>query len=666
MIALVSEGAACRLAVGSGGNIFIVNGNGGGVNRFTTVGFQQSLAPSGISLGIDPSDDHVYVGDASRVTEYLPDGTKVSDTGVGVPYDQTGIGTLGYVYGVAVRGSTGRMYVADRTSNRIAVYGPLDTFPDVSTGSASAISRTAAALSGHVASAGGDTVDCEFEWGLDATYGHSQPCDQALPISGAADVSAHLAGLTPGSTYHYRIVAGNSAGSTPGADMTFETPFVDGVTTAAATAIARDGAMLNGSLEPNGVEAHYYFEWGGDTSYGNMTPAPPGTSAGAGSGATPATAGLTGLTPATSYHFRLVAENSQGITYGPDMSFETLPAVIGIQAQDPSGVSQTGLTLNAKLDPDGHDTHYYFEWGTTTSYGATTSAPPGPEAGSAGSGTTTVSAALTDLESPGEYHYRLVASNSFGTTYGSDQVALTLPPLLPGVSETSASEVTPTTALLGAGIDPGYGPTIYRFQYGTSTTYEASTNTSEPVGSDHSVHPVSVKVTELTPGTTYHYRAIAINYSGVTRGPDQVLVTPGPPLIKNPSSGAATATSVQLQVNIDPAGSPTSYRVEYGIGPGYSSTTGETPVGGDHGDHAVRVSLNGLSPGSVYHYRVVATNQIGAEESADQSFTTAALPPAITPVPPVRCKKGFVKRRGKCAKKRAGKHRKSNKRGSSR
>ena len=90
-----------------------------------------------------------------------------------------------------------------------------------------------------------------------------------------------------------------------------------------------------------------------------------------------------------------------------------------------------GAPLNGLLDPNGLETHYCFEYGTSTSYGACT---PSKEA-SAGSGTvaTAVSAALTGV-SPGLFHYRLAATNSDGTTYGQDQTADTAPPAVTQVT----------------------------------------------------------------------------------------------------------------------------------------------------------------------------------------------------------------------------------------
>jgi hypothetical protein len=84
-------------------------------------------------------------------------------------------------------------------------------------------------------------------------------------------------------------------------------------------------------------------------------------------------------------------------------------------------VGETEATLKGAVNPNGKDTHYYFQYGETTSYGLSTPAPPGTDADS-GTSEVSVSATATGLTGDATtYHYRLVATNAGGTTYGSDQ-----------------------------------------------------------------------------------------------------------------------------------------------------------------------------------------------------------------------------------------------------
>jgi hypothetical protein len=94
--------------------------------------------------------------------------------------------------------------------------------------------------------------------------------------------------------------------------------------TQVATEITDTAATLNGTGNPDGVRTDYWFQYGTTTAYGNETPHRDG-----GSGTEPQNVSerVTGLSPSTTYHFRLVAQPDGGHPlYGPDQSFTTLGA----------------------------------------------------------------------------------------------------------------------------------------------------------------------------------------------------------------------------------------------------------------------------------------------------------------------------------------------------
>lgn len=94
------------------------------------------------------------------------------------------------------------------------------------------------------------------------------------------------------------------------------------ITTGAATAVTAHTAKLAGSVNPNGSATTFFFQFGSSTRYGYGTTA---SSAGSGKKALQVTASLTNLTPDTTYHYRLVALNSGGTSYGKDKTFKTPP-----------------------------------------------------------------------------------------------------------------------------------------------------------------------------------------------------------------------------------------------------------------------------------------------------------------------------------------------------
>lgn len=94
------------------------------------------------------------------------------------------------------------------------------------------------------------------------------------------------------------------------------------VTTGSVSSITYNSATLNGTVNPNGLSTTYFFQWGRTTSYGSSTPV---TSAGISKGNVAASARITGLRLYAIYHYRLVATNSAGTTYGADQSFQQKP-----------------------------------------------------------------------------------------------------------------------------------------------------------------------------------------------------------------------------------------------------------------------------------------------------------------------------------------------------
>lgn len=198
--------------------------------------------------------------------------------------------------------------------------------PGATTGDASALTDTQASLAGTV-NPQGELTSYAFQYGTTTAYGQQSGLSSAG--SGTADVpvTADLAGLTPGTTYHYRVIATNASGTTVGADRTFTTtgsapppPPAPSATTGAATA-GEGSATLSGSVNPNGVSTSYYFEFGATANYGQQTP-PQG--AGSGSSTVSVSASLSGLAANTTYHYRLVAVGPQGaFAIGADRTFVT-------------------------------------------------------------------------------------------------------------------------------------------------------------------------------------------------------------------------------------------------------------------------------------------------------------------------------------------------------
>jgi DNA-binding beta-propeller fold protein YncE len=142
-------------------------------------------------------------------------------------------------------------------------------------------------------------------------------------------VTASVNGLQPRTTYHFRVVATNKSGqTTTGPDQSFETLPPVSIDSISVSQVSANGALLETELNPHGLPSAYHFEYDtapyavGEAAHGTSIPFPDG-SAGEGSADVQRTAALTGLATATTYHYRVVAENTLGRVESEDREFTT-------------------------------------------------------------------------------------------------------------------------------------------------------------------------------------------------------------------------------------------------------------------------------------------------------------------------------------------------------
>ena len=280
------------------------------------------------------------------------------------------------------------------------------TAPTATTQAATSITTSSATLNSYV-NPNGLSTTIYFQYGLTASYGSTTSLGGIGTAAGNYGFS--ISGLTANTLYHFRIVAYSSGGTTYGSDLTFTTSAqAPTATTQAASSITSTSAQLNSYVNPNGASTTIYFQYGLTTSYGSTTISGNiGTSAG-NYGST------VSLLPNTPYHFRIVAYNSGGTTYGSDASFTTAAQAPTATTQAASSITSTSAQLNSYVNPNGASTTIYFQYGLTTGYGSTTIS------GNIGTSARNYGSTISSLSPNTTYHFRIVAYNTGGTSYGSD------------------------------------------------------------------------------------------------------------------------------------------------------------------------------------------------------------------------------------------------------
>jgi hypothetical protein len=596
------------------GNSVLASGTDDGVGTAA-----QFTNPTGVAVD---SNENIYVADSdnSTIREITP-GAMVTTIG-GTP-EAPGVGDgLGgdaqftSPAGIAVDGS-GNIYVSDSNNDYISIGVPQQV-----TGNVVAISATAAVVSGS-ANPNGNDATVWFDYGTDTTYGSQSAAQDIGTGTGFVAVTGTLAGLTPGTTYHYRLDFNNSLGTFYGNDQVF---LAGPGFTVSAAAVTGTSVTFSGSVNPNGFagpgydtgNVNVYWQYGtASGSYPHQTAALE-----IGTGGSPMPVMLTmsssGLSPAI-YHYQLVISSTVGLTYGPDQVFSLKPPTVANAAPVITG---TGATLSPAVNPNGLDTTAYIQYGLTTAYSSGTTAPQ-----DMGSGFTpaVLNANLTGLAINTTYHYQVVATNVRGTVYGLDQVFVTGPTFT-----TNNALVTGTSVTLSASVNPnGFaGPmstpgNVYVYwQYGYSAGSYTQQTTSQAIGTGRSPVPVTLEMPSSgLSAAIYHYQLVVSSSAGLTDGPDQVFSLE-PPTVTG-SAAVITGSGATLSATVNPNGLNTTAYIQYGLTTAYTSGTAASEnIGSGLAPVVVNANLTGLAFDTTYHFQVVTTNVLGTVYGPDQVFTT--------------------------------------------
>ncbi len=473
-------------------------------------------------------------------------------------------------------------------------------------------------------------------------YPNRSTSPQALPFgqSGNEVVGGgfSLGDLAPGwETAGYLVVraqVGNQT-QTTGSQPT--------VTTVSATSITQTSVTFNGSANANNASTNVWFEYGTTSSFGQTS----STQTISGSSIQNYSTSVSNLQSNTTYYYRAVAQNSFGTVYGSTFTFTTTT-----QNQQGTGapivttnsaisVGQNYATLSGSVNPNNSSTNAWFEYGTSASFGQSTSLV------TIGSGSFNYnhSAYVSNLQNNATYYYRVVAQNSFGTSYGTTMTFVTgqgsVGTGLPIVSTQSASTIGQTYATLNGSINPNNSSANAWFEWGTSQSFGNSTP-QQFIGSGSFTTNFTYSISSLSPNTTYYYRAVSSNGQGTTYGSTYTFVTNSStgtyggtlPVVTTSGANGITSTAAVLNGFVTPNGNTTYAWFEYGRSQSLGFTVGNQDVGSSFTSRIYSATAVNLVPNSTYFYRAVASNQNGIVYGNLMTFSTPVGAAVVTTPPP--------------------------------
>ena len=500
--------------------------------------------------------------------------------------------------------------------------------PVVTTSPASATSSSTATGGGIVEADGGAEVT---ERGV--CWSASANPDITLTTktsdgTGTGSFSSEITGLEPFTDYHIRAYATNSAGTAYGDELTFTTsPTIPSLTTIAATGISRTTATSGGNITSNGgsVVLLSGICWSTST-LPSLSDTHTSDSAEAGI----FTSYLSGLSPGTLYYIRAYATNSEGTSYGDELSFTTDPVTTAtLSTAEVTSISSTTAVSGGLITDDGGSRVSVrgICWATTPS--PTTD----DDFTRNGSGTGSFTSDITGLQPSTTYHVRSYATNKEGTAYGNDLSFMT-PADFPSLTTTTVSDITRTSAASGGNItsDGGSDITVSGICWGTS--HHPSTSGPHTTNGTASGSFTS-NMTGLNPETHYYVRAYATNSVGTSYGNELSFTTDQ---VVRATLSTANVTSIGHESAVsggeitDDGGSSITAR-------GICWSTSSRPDLNDDfttdgtGTGSFTSEMSGLQPHTDYHVRAYATNSAGTAYGDDLTFTTSATFPSLNTIP---------------------------------
>jgi phosphodiesterase/alkaline phosphatase D-like protein len=663
-------------------DVYIFNAAGTAVET-TINGTANPNFPSGFgflrgsSLAVDQATGNVFVANQkenSVVSEFTDSGAFVSQIGPWVGSGPAKLESSPNGATVAVDNSSsspnqGTIYVPALhfvpQSFSVGVYAfdsaltPVSALPVPANVNPASVTNESATLKATIDNEGAQSgSSCKFQLALASSPGTpvAEPtCTEAVGGEAPEAVQANATGLDPNTAYVYRVLATNAAGGPVAAvpDKDFSTlPNAPVVATDAEGALGQTTAVLNGHVDNEGAAAgsacSFEVALATNPTYsGSIAVLPCIVTPVMGSAGEAVAATATGLSPNTSYVYRVIATSTGGSVNGVSEPFSTLPNAPVVANDDPGTIAQTSIVLNGHVDNEGAAA------GSSCKFVVAAAATPGTAIVEPACTTTpvngtadeAVTATATGLDPNTAYVYRVVATNAGGTSTGAPDKAASTLPNAPVVANDDPGTITQTSVVLNGHVDNEGAAAGSNCKFVVATAAVPGTPVTEPPCTTTPVsgtagEAVTATATGLDPNTAYVYRVVATSAGGTSTGaPDKTASTlPNAPEALTDPVGAVDRTTAVLNGRLDnegaSAGSTCAFELTRASDPAYSAKVmvpcTATPIAGT-GEVAVTATATGLTADTSYIYRLRASSAGGSTAGTDVPFKTLPEPVLATP-----------------------------------
>ncbi len=536
------------------------------------------------------------------------------------------------------------------TAVNVAASGSgVNTAPVVTSGTASAITQTAATVSGTISNTGCSAISAYgIEYSTTTGFANGTGTSVASSNLSAGNFSADLAGLTIATTYYFHAWATNSAGTSYGTEGTFTTASPD-PQILVSTLTGFGDVCVNATAGPGSFTIS-----GTNLTTADITVA--------------ALSGFTYSTTSAGTYTTSLTLTQTGGSYSQEIFVKFTPVAIqsyngaitvsGGGISSPVDVAATGAGVNtqAGLTTGSASSITYNSAsiaGTITATGCTAVTAYGFEYSTTnnftpGNGTVVAasnlnagafSAALNGLSPVTVYYFRAFATNGGGTAYGAQQ-SFTTAAVPISLTATALSAFGPAcinnsvgpnsftingTFLTTANVN--VGPLAgYTFSTTSGGTYTSSLSLTQPGGTYSTV--VYVK---FNPTAVQAYNGnIPVSGGGFATTVNVAASGTGVNTTATLTTGIATNVTTQSalvsgQVITEGCSAVTSYGIEWSTINGFANGTGTPVAGSNISSGGFTVPLSGLVQGATYYYKSYAVNNGGTAYGAQQSFTVASI-----------------------------------------